>query len=322
MARNPEDQFAAALAHQLKGPVSSMQAASTNIRRNLRGMLEDLAALAEPSMPAGAIAAFVARAVDDPAPRPITGLLPQDRIEVIARRLRDAGVEGDLQGIAATLLRGGWDTDMDQIAPLLAREPATAIEILDSAGRLRSNLGAIEDSLRRVKGLASTLRLLGLPGVGPAVDLRRGIEMAVAAASPQTPPGVAINTSLEGLPAAAGSGELLGEVWANLIRNAVEAVGDTGTIRIEGEARGRGSALRSVVRFVDDGPGIPIVALPRLFEPLFTTHASSGGTGLGLAIARRIVEGLGGTITVESRPGRTCFEVSLPAAAVAERQRR
>jgi len=321
MARNPEDQFAAALAHQLKGPVASMQAASTNIRRNLRGMLEDLGTLAGPAVPSSALAAFVARAVDDPAPRPLTGLLPQDRLMVIARRLRDAGVEGDLEQIAATLLRGGWDTDMEEIAPLLAREPAAAIEILDSAGRLRANLGVIEESLRRVRELASTLRLLGLPGTGPATDLRRGIETAAAAVLQEAPQGVVISTSVEGLPAVAGSGELLGEVWANLIRNALQAVGDAGTIRIEGETRGRGSARQGVVRFIDDGPGIPPVAMSRLFEPLFTTRTGNGGTGMGLAIARRIVEGLGGAITVESRPGLTCFEVSLPAA-VAEHSRR
>jgi len=321
MTRNPEDQFAAALAHQLKEPVSSMQAASTNLKRNLRGLLEDLATLAGPGAQDGAIAGFIARVMEDPVPLPMTGLLPQDRLAVMTRRLREVGVEGDLHGLASSLLRGGWDTYVDDIAPLLAREPATAIEILESAARTRSNLAVIDASLGRVKGLASTLRLLGLPGSGPAVDLRRGIEVAAAAAAASAPAGVVFRTRFDRIPAAAGSAELLGELWANLIGNAVWAVGESGTITIEGEGRGRGSAAHSVIRVIDDGPGIPEAAMPRLFEPLFTTRAAGGGTGLGLAIARRIVQSAGGTIDVDSRPGRTCFEVCLPAA-VASQQRR
>jgi len=322
MTRNPEDQFAAALAHQLKGPVSSMQAACTNMKRNLRGLLEDLATLADPGSAPGAMAGFIARVIEDPVPSPMTDLLPQDRLAVMTRHLREGGVTGDLHALASTLLRGGWDTYIADIVPLLAREPATAIEILESAARMRSNIGVAEESIARVKGLASTLRLLGLPGSGPAVDLRRGIETAAAAAAESAHAGVVIGTRLDRIPPAAGSAELLGELWANLIRNAVWAVGESGTVTIEGEGRGRGSAAHSVVRIIDDGPGIPEAVLPRLFEPLFTTRAPDGGAGLGLAIARRIVESVGGTIEVDSRPGRTCFEVCLPAAALATQSRR
>ena len=50
----------------------------------------------------------------------------------------------------------------------------------------------------------------------------------------------------------------------------------------------------------------------RIFEPFFTTKAKGEGTGLGLSISARIVEKHGGTIRVDSRPGRTRFEVKLP----------
>ena len=50
----------------------------------------------------------------------------------------------------------------------------------------------------------------------------------------------------------------------------------------------------------------------RIFEPFFTTKAKGEGTGLGLSISARIVEKHGGTIRVDSRPGRTRFEVRLP----------
>jgi signal transduction histidine kinase len=65
---------------------------------------------------------------------------------------------------------------------------------------------------------------------------------------------------------------------------------------------------------MDDGPGIPAEDLPRVGEPFFTTKR--GGTGLGLAIAQRIVERHGGTLKIESAPGRgTTARVALPEAA-------
>jgi signal transduction histidine kinase len=66
------------------------------------------------------------------------------------------------------------------------------------------------------------------------------------------------------------------------------------------------------VAIQDTGPGIEAEVVARIFEPFFTTKAKGEGTGLGLSISARIVEKHGGTIRVDSRPGRTRFEVRLP----------
>jgi len=66
------------------------------------------------------------------------------------------------------------------------------------------------------------------------------------------------------------------------------------------------------VAIQDSGPGIPAEVAARIFEPFFTTKAKGEGTGLGLSISARIVEKHGGKIRVDSRPGRTRFEVRLP----------
>ncbi|HTR76844.1 MAG TPA: ATP-binding protein, partial [Gemmatimonadaceae bacterium] len=66
---------------------------------------------------------------------------------------------------------------------------------------------------------------------------------------------------------------------------------------------------------VDNGGGIPEDVLPRIFDPFFTTKPVGQGTGLGLEIAMRLVRRQQGDLTVESRPGRTVFRVSLPIPA-------
>jgi two-component system nitrogen regulation sensor histidine kinase NtrY len=105
----------------------------------------------------------------------------------------------------------------------------------------------------------------------------------------------------------------LREVLLNLLENArlAEARVVTTTVALEGEV------LTIVV--ADDGHGIPDAALPRIFEPHFSTRTS--GSGLGLAISRRIIEGWGGTIGVTSStlPGQAGTRVRIalvPARAI------
>jgi signal transduction histidine kinase len=71
------------------------------------------------------------------------------------------------------------------------------------------------------------------------------------------------------------------------------------------------------VRIIDNGPGIAQEHIDRIFEPSFTTKAGrvEFGLGMGLHLAKDIVVKHGGTIGVESKPGRTCFTVVLPAVS-------
>ncbi|MCA8943633.1 MAG: sensor histidine kinase [Planctomycetes bacterium] len=97
-------------------------------------------------------------------------------------------------------------------------------------------------------------------------------------------------------------------VFLNIVQNALEAAGATGSVRVEASIE----QDRAVVRVIDDGPGItdPEVR-ERLFEPYFTTR--SAGTGLGLAICRRVVEAHDGIVELsDSTPGHTVFSVFLP----------
>jgi len=108
----------------------------------------------------------------------------------------------------------------------------------------------------------------------------------------------------------------LGQVFLNLITNAVQAIseGDAQAheIRVSATSDDAGDL---VVELSDTGEGIPPHLLGRIFEPYFSTKPVGQGTGLGLSISHSIISSFDGKITVVSEVGRgTTFRVVLPAA--------
>jgi signal transduction histidine kinase len=142
-----------------------------------------------------------------------------------------------------------------------------------------------------------------------SVDVEAGLRdtmRVVAAKAKSKGAAVTLDVAPE-LPRAHATGGELNQVWLNLIDNALDAIAESGHIEISARAE----LDRVVVRVVDDGPGIPPDVLPKIFDPFFTTKPPGQGTGLGLDIARRLLRRYHGDISIESRPGRTEFRVSL-----------
>ncbi|MBI3553328.1 MAG: response regulator [Elusimicrobia bacterium] len=104
------------------------------------------------------------------------------------------------------------------------------------------------------------------------------------------------------------------QVFLNLILNAAHAVEDRQDKRLAIKvASGSG---RTLIRFTDNGSGMPSEVIGKIFEPFFTTKPAGKGTGLGLAVCRDIVLAHGGAINAASAPGQgATFTVDLAAAA-------
>jgi two-component system NtrC family sensor kinase len=126
---------------------------------------------------------------------------------------------------------------------------------------------------------------------------------------------VEVSLSLaEDLPLLWADGHQLHQVLVNIVANAHHAMRHSSsprrlTITTERDPAGQQVSLA----IADTGPGIPAEIRAKIFEPFFTTKPSGEGTGLGLSLCRGIVEEHGGTIGVESDPGRgTTFLIRLP----------
>ena len=101
----------------------------------------------------------------------------------------------------------------------------------------------------------------------------------------------------------------ISQVLMNMLINASQAIGDhDGTLCIRTLVQ-NGEILLSII---DSGCGISADTLPYIFDPFFTTKEVGAGTGLGLSICHSIVQQHGGTISVQSTPGRTEFSIRLP----------
>jgi signal transduction histidine kinase/DNA-binding response OmpR family regulator len=112
------------------------------------------------------------------------------------------------------------------------------------------------------------------------------------------------------------------QVLVNLLMNSMEAMSDGGEIRIRGSlATSPQGQQRYMIEISDTGEGIPEDALPKLFEPFYTSKRDSKGTGLGLSISKTIVDSHGGDLTIESELGKgTTARVMLPLAQGDDRE--
>ena len=104
---------------------------------------------------------------------------------------------------------------------------------------------------------------------------------------------------------------LLKQILLNIIMNALQAMENSGgKLLVETAAAGSDNVCFIIA---DNGPGIPVETIDRIFDRYFTTKKPGEGTGLGLFVTKSLVENMGGEITVTSRNGEgTTFTVTLP----------
>jgi signal transduction histidine kinase len=103
-------------------------------------------------------------------------------------------------------------------------------------------------------------------------------------------------------------GSELNQAWAALIENALDAMGDCGTLTLSTKLQGK----TILVEIADTGQGIPAECANRVFEPFFTTKPFGKGLGLGLDTVQRVVQKHFGAVAFDSQPTKTVFHVRLP----------
>jgi signal transduction histidine kinase len=173
-------------------------------------------------------------------------------------------------------------------------------------------LREIESGSSRISTIVHALKSYTYLDQGPtqAVDIHQGLKDTLVILRSKIGPGITLHSEFsEELPEIHAYGSELNQVWTNLIDNALDAVGDEGEITLRTRLIGEWVE----VDIEDDGPGIPEEIQGRVLDPFFTTKPPGSGTGLGLDISYNIVvHKHKGTLSFDSKPGKTIFKVRLP----------
>jgi signal transduction histidine kinase len=206
--------------------------------------------------------------------------------------------------------------DLAQVTKLLNTENAThGLRILVYDHQILCLTREIEEASRRISELVQAVKSYSYMDQTPLseIDVEKGIDVTLRMFQHQLKHGFEVQRQFaENLPKIPANGSELNQVWTNIIDNAISAMSNQAngekilTVRTVLEPE------NLLVEFVDNGPGIPPEMRERIFEPFFTTKPVGEGTGLGLDIVARIVRQHQGTIRVDSRPGRTAFQIRLP----------
>ena len=179
----------------------------------------------------------------------------------------------------------------------------------DAAPSATSSVAIILEETWRASRLISDLldyARVRAPNLQP-VSLRELLEGVIVAHG--VPHRIRVSVHAPSTPLVSVDEEQVRGAIDNLLRNAVEAMPDGGTLRFD--AHPEGTKMRLAVS--DTGIGIAAEVRGRLFEPLITSKPL--GRGLGLTTARALIENQGGTIDCETAPAGACFVVTLPLAA-------
>jgi signal transduction histidine kinase len=169
---------------------------------------------------------------------------------------------------------------------------------------------AMLDSTARIFDLIRAIKDYSYMDQAPIqeVDVRQGLENTLAMLGSRLAHVEIERRYPEDLPLIAAYGSELNQVWTALLENALDAIQDHGKITLAVQVSGE----LLLIEVWDNGSGILPDLKDRIFEPFYTTKAPGRGLGLGLDTVQRIVRRHRGFVSVESKPGATCFQVRLP----------
>ena len=307
--------LAAGVAHELNNPAAATRRAAEQLREAFTELEAARLALDSSGAPPDGelLAQLDARAREHAArPSDLGAVERSDRESELEDWLEHHGVQ-DAWQLAPALVAQRVDTEeLTRLAARLDGRLETVLAWAAGAFRVHMLAHEIGQGSSRISEIVGALRSYSYLGQAPIqeVDVHEGLDNTLVILRNKLRQGIDVVREYgDDVPLLTVYGSELNQVWTNLLDNAVDAMGGTGTITIR--TRREGDSV--VVEIVDEGPGIPEDVQAKVFDPFFTTKEPGKGTGLGLATSYSIVtEKHHGSIRVSSRPGETRFAVSLP----------
>jgi C4-dicarboxylate-specific signal transduction histidine kinase len=226
----------------------------------------------------------------------------------------DAAVQYCLQPVE--LIFGAEKSHLDKV---IAHVEGARRQLFEARAHLEKS-SALDESRHLLETAAESLRDIGAltqslsqfdarDDDAQPVDINLSIDHALRIAERRLRGRVEIARDYRELPKVVAAPDRLAQVFLHLIDNASEAMNGSGRLSVA--TRAAGSQVE--IDIADTGPGIAEELLPVIFDPFVTTKAAGASGGIGLTVVRRIVDDLGGTVRVRTKPGAgAVFTVVLP----------
>jgi signal transduction histidine kinase len=309
------NKLAGNLAHELNNPASAAQRAAANLVTELRANRANRFKLVNLCLSDEQI-----RRIEDWEQRVLSrNESPEDidagdliaREEGLRTWLNDLPTEGAWDIAAQLNEQGVTAAELDTLRTFLQpREISVALQFFARYLRTSRSVETLLNASDRIFDLISAVKAYSYMDRAPIleVDVAAGIDATLQMLQSRMTHVTVAREYEPNLPSISAYGSELNQVWTALIENALDALGNQGTLRIGCRLEGE----MMLVEIWDTGPGIPLELQDRIFEPFFTTKPPGQGLGLGLDNAMRIVRKHKGHISLKSEPGSTCFRVRLP----------
>ncbi|MEU0036041.1 MULTISPECIES: ATP-binding protein [unclassified Streptomyces] len=312
--------LSAGLTHELNNPAAAAVRATSTLRDRVAHMRHKLGAIASGPYARDTLETLIEiqeRTAERVAKAtPLSPLEASDREDALGDWLEDHDIAGGWQ-LAPAFVQAGLDTDwLDQVAATVDEETLEgAVRWLNYTVETELLMNEIEDSTTRISHLVDAAKQYSQIDRAPyqVVDVHELLDSTLLMLAGKMGSGIKVtkdyDRSAPRIPAYPGE---LNQVWTNLIDNAASAMEGEGTLTV----RTAHDHDQLLVEFRDTGPGVPAEIRDRIFDPFFTTKPVGEGTGLGLDISWRIVANKHhGSLSVQSVPGDTRFQVRLPVTA-------
>ena len=309
--------LSAGVAHELNNPASAAQRAVSQLQDSILNLEQAEFGLGQLDLSTSHLKALephtqlVYQRVKEPIL--IDPLTRSDQEYEIETWLEENGVE-DAWEFAPTLVSIGYTPqELTDLAKNFSGEKFQAtVSLLSNLYTTRNLMEEIGQGMGRITEIVKALKSYTYLDQAPiqSIDIHEGLDNTLVILRSKIGEGILMHRDYaKDLPRINAFGSEVNQVWTNIIDNAIDAMDGQGEIYLKTYQENSWV----VVEIKDTGPGIPQEIQNKIFDPFFTTKPPGDGAGLGLYISHNIiVQKHKGKLTVDSRPGETCFTVMLP----------
>ena len=309
--------LSAGMSHELNNPAASVQRGAEQVRAAFSQLQAANLKIGTFSFSAAQLERLEAldEAANQRAKQPVNldALSRIDREHEMEEWLEEQKNDDALELAPSLVTLGYAPADLVELAQNFSPPEFNAVvDWLCAAYTIHSLLTEIALSTDQISEIVKALKAYTYMDQAPrqSVDVHEGLDNTLIILSSKLKAGVDVRREYDtNLPFIEAFGSELNQVWTNIIDNAIGAMEGQGKIVLKTYQEDSWV----VVEIKDTGPGIPQDIQDKIFDPFFTTKSPGEGTGLGLNISHKIIaQKHKGKITVDSRPGETCFTVKLP----------